>query len=196
MSITPKYAIDQRVWPICRGMDSLRDECPVCKDADTVKLADGRVFDCPQKYKHGHRDVIQRWWPWRVRLDSVGHIGQIRTVETAPECVRDSDRDAEREKRERVSYMIVETGVGSGSVYYEPEVFPSVVEAEAECDRLNAADATCQPQPAWNGPNKCKSCGERAGGVHKTTCKYAAEIARKMKTREDREYAAASKKKP
>ena len=196
MSLTSKFALGQRVWPIHRGMDYLRDECHVCKDADTVTLADGRVIDCPKRYAHGHREVIQRWWPWSLRLDAVGSIGQIRTVETAPECVHGSAEDRRREERERVSYMIVETGVGSGSIYYEPEVFPSEAEAEAACALLNAADETCQPAPAWNGPNKCKSCGEHAGGTHKAKCKYAAEIARKMKTREDREYAAASKPQP
>lgn len=179
MNITTKFDLGQTVYAVHRGMESLRDECPLCGDTDRVTLTTGQVVMCPERYSGSHRSVIQRWWPWTIR--NTGTVGQVRVELTAPGFGYDEDEESVKRRRQ---YMLIETGVGSGSLYNECDLFASKEEAEAACAERNAEDDGCQPAPAWNGPNACKACRARAGGTHTATCKHALAIKAKMEARE------------
>lgn len=178
MNITTKFDLGQTVYAIHQGFETLRDECPLCGDTDAVTLTTGQRVMCPERYGNGHRSVIQRWWPWVLWRS--GTVGQVRVELVDPKYGYDDDAESVKRRRQ---YMLAETGVGTGSLYNECDLFASKEEAEAACTALNAEDAACQPAPAWNGPNACKACRARAGGTHKATCQYALAIKAKMEAR-------------
>ena len=41
-----------------------------------------------------------------------------------------------------VSYMCYETGIGSGTIHYEGSLYPTLEEAQAECENRNKANLT------------------------------------------------------
>jgi len=178
VNITTKFDLGQRVWAVHRGHETLRDLCPLCGDTDAVLLATGQSVQCPERYGNGHRNVIERWWPWTIYRE--GTVGQVRVECVLPEY--DAGESAEQIARRR-QYMLRETGVDTGSLYNEVDLFGSREEAQAACNARNAVDDGCQPGPAWNGPSDCKSCKARAGGTHSATCKHALEIKAKIAAR-------------
>lgn len=127
VEIAPKYKIGDTVYFRSIEQKRVRQPCPDCLDTRQWKVTTpaGEEFQvdcarCASSYWNGSGIHITSWHPTVRRLT----IGSVRTDTAA--------RDGET-----VSYMCLETGVGSGSVYYEPLLFSS------EEDALRAAEALC-----------------------------------------------------
>lgn len=129
MRIESRYNLGQSVWYIHNVGREQFVPCPSCQGGN-IPLPDGRSLDCPRCAKKGavalrrvHRYIVSQ------KLT----VGQIQLTVGG----RNED-DAEK-------YMAHETGVGSGSVYYAKDLYPSLEEAQAACDRLNH-----EPGKAWS----------------------------------------------
>lgn len=120
MRIQTKYGLGDQVvniWPKA-GFKTL--PCPQCAGTPP-RFADGKPAYCHHCRGVGElrKEVRQEWVVVRHLT-----IGMVR---------------AEREmgKATETSYMALETGVGSGQIYREDNLFPTVADAEAECAKRN-----------------------------------------------------------
>lgn len=116
--IKPKFEVGEHVYSVRVGWTEKHVTCPDClgKKEWTVSLPSGEVFqhDC-QTCRRGYFSTGQvSEWGDHAHIDLVT-IGSVR-LDTADE--------------NPVSYMCVETGVGSGSIYYEKNMAKTRLEAE------------------------------------------------------------------
>jgi hypothetical protein len=120
----PKYDIGQSVWAAATTSGPVRETCPDClgERVWACVLPSGEALNVPcPTCAHGYdgsRGYIMDRYECSPRVWE-GVVGSVR-IDT-------NDRE------HPVSYMLHETGVGSGSIsiYYEPKLFLSREEAEA-----------------------------------------------------------------
>jgi len=121
MIIETKYSLGDKVWKIWRGSKRTWKECQLCGGEGKISLRDITRL-CPDCYGDlGKYEYQPQEWLVEESLT----IGQVRAEITC-------------EKRE-VAYMAHETGVGTGSVHPEWSLLQTKEEAQAECDKRNAA---------------------------------------------------------
>ena len=122
-TLTTKYGHGDVVWH--RRQATVRETaiCPLCGGACRVPIAESlRYADCPEC---GYGSEHRAGWG-KIHTGRVGHvaiieertIGQVRVEWTAGE-------------EPVVTYMAWESGVGSGSVLYEKDLYPTREAAEA-----------------------------------------------------------------
>ena len=138
MRITPKFDINDKVFGIHTEVVIKQHPCPDClgKKEWTVTSPAGSEykFDCPRCCASylSNRDASLKY---PVHTPKVRHltIGSVRT---------DSN-----DKERPVSYMCVETGVGSGTVHYEGTLFSNREDADAAAqllaDKLTSENTQC-----------------------------------------------------
>lgn len=131
MQIEAKFDLGQTVYAIHRRYETISRECTVCQGKGTLALVIGGRVGCTQRFASTERCDsgrvhVAKTWPWSVYRS--GTVGSIR-FELYD---RESGHDDKRQ------YMLHETGVGSGSLYDEAELFASREEATAECFARNA----------------------------------------------------------
>lgn len=139
-----KFSIGDVVFRAGTTTVKKRHKCPDCLDTHKWKAispSGGEYqFACPRcgaSYM-GDRDLsleYHEFGPSVMKL-TVGSV-RIDTHDQRP-----------------VSYMCIETGVGSGSVYYEPDLFPTHDEAMVAAEAKAAADNIQVP---WVGEQYKKS---------------------------------------
>lgn len=126
--IVPKYDVGDRPWVGDWDVVEERVTCPDCLGEREVAVTTpaGEVFKAPCRHcYHGWESrgylVVRRYAPkvWR------GTVGSVRI---------DTNDD------NPVSYMLEETGVGSGTIHYEKRLFDDVEDARA----YGAAEAAKQ----------------------------------------------------
>lgn len=144
MELTTKYDIGQQVWRVWDRIEREIETCSICGGAGKVPVVGiGDLITCPKCYGKGEMQSGEQFVRTLVSREPFT-IGQIQLMIEGPTYGRDDDRqlwEVDRsnmgprsEKREE-RYMCVETGVGSGSIYYAKELFPSLEEAEEEARR-------------------------------------------------------------
>jgi hypothetical protein len=133
MDIHSKYDFGDEVWTIYSGNREVRTNCTGCEGEGEISLADGTSVKCPKCYG---KKYSSDWEPARWRVGRQLTIGQIRAEVTAP-GLRTYPSSSEG-----IRYMCVETGVGSGTLYSEKDLFPNETLAELECEKRNAAQET------------------------------------------------------
>lgn len=123
----PQYAIGQVVWLATTQSGKEPYQCPDCLGTKQWKVITpaGEEYDYPCARCNGTGTLSQlAFEPAVQRLT----IGSVRL-------------DTNAKDAEKISYMCKETGVGSGSFYYEPRLFWSE-EAAQEKAAILAADQT------------------------------------------------------
>lgn len=124
-TITTKYAIGDAVFHASTHITKGSHECPDCKGSTKWKAVSPAgleyQFPCPRcaASYNGDRDLLLTY-PMHTASVRQLTIGSVRT-DTAS-----SDRPVE--------YMCAETGVGSGSIYSENDLFLTREEAERVAD--------------------------------------------------------------
>jgi hypothetical protein len=126
MIIETKYNLGDCVYPIWITGDYKWIPCKSCDSTGQIKLADGEEVPCPKCYGRKGEKVWQSD-KWNVITQGFGTIGKIEP------CVYLSEYYG----KNRITYMLDSTGVGSGTVYYEENLFLTKEEAQIECDRKN-----------------------------------------------------------
>lgn len=124
-TLTTKYDMGDTVWFATTEVERRRHECPDCKGARTWKAISpaGSEFEvpcprCSTSYMGNHALSLDysMFAPRARRLT----VGQIRASTEKGDSFDAGNR-----------YMCRETGVGSGSVYSEADLFPTEEEALA-----------------------------------------------------------------
>lgn len=134
MQLTTKYEMGQTVWSISHGsVERNPVACPACEDG-TVELR-GERYKCPRC--DGKKTIHVKANGWIV--SDRGAIGLVRADMKAPHWDQRWGDDYVKggEMYVFVEYMLDSTGIGSGRVHHEPDLWPSREEAQAECDRRN-----------------------------------------------------------
>jgi len=120
--IAPKFNIGSKVWVATTSTEPVAIMCPDCLDKRRWECAlpngDRLLIPCSSCEGGGPRIYTHRPRTWE------GTVGSVR-INT--------------EDKQPVSYMLTETGVGSGSVYYEESVFATESEARVTADALCVA---------------------------------------------------------
>ena len=127
------FDLGQTVWLIRQETTPVTRPCEVCDGRGYLDLVKGGNVHCTNQWAskdrcNGGVVTLAITQPWKVVIRSLT-VGQVEAC--APQRTHDG-------WDESVRYMCEETGVGSGSVYYEPHLFASREEAQAECDARNA----------------------------------------------------------
>jgi len=121
MKFESKFNIGDRVFNIVNYPEVTYLDCPTCEGRKAITVGN-ETFTCPKC--HGRGGFSKRGEnKWIVKDGSLA-IGQIRIVHGP---------------KPEESYMCLETGVGSGNVYYAKDLFTSRQEAVDECWERNAA---------------------------------------------------------
>ena len=134
MIIETKFSLGQVVWKIHRTYSNTMAECRLCGFSDQVTLTSGEKIPCPERLE---RKKIDKWSPWVVERTLT-----IRNVRVS--LYDDGFPPYKADSNERI-YMTEETGVGSGSLHHEKDLFATKEAAEAECYRRNTDDPTARP---------------------------------------------------
>jgi ribosomal protein L37AE/L43A len=145
MKIETKFGMGQRVFKIHKSKQPYRAVCDECGGKDII-TATGKVVKCPKcgyATFHGYpKGTVQKYKESAWHIDRTLTIGKITAERYATEG-GDPDSMFVNKKagqQDKTSYMAWESGVGSGSVYYEQYLFATEEEAQAECDRRNAEE--------------------------------------------------------
>lgn len=120
MQLTTKYGVGDVVYRKVKAYNDFRHvSCDLCSATGQVAIsgASGRKAECPDCRGLGKRGVD---FPVPMRAEALT-IGQVRVVTEGK-----TDRAAKE-----VSYMCKETGIGSGTLHKEEDLFLTAEEALA-----------------------------------------------------------------
>ena len=129
MILETKYGLGDVVYPVYSDTKRIRIPCTGCTTTGKISLDDGTEVCCPRCRGQGHKS---EYGPIEYTVGRELRIGQVRARATEGKYQSGSDEP---------TYMCVESGIGSGAVHYERQLFPTREAAQAECDRLKAAGA-------------------------------------------------------
>lgn len=126
-NIETKFSIGDKVYRAYLGTETKRLPCPDCMEHKkwSVTSPGGHeyTFPCPRcSQNYGPKDGLRLTYEQFVAKSEPLTIGSVR-LDT-------------NDKENPVSYMCVETGVGSGSVYYEKLLFSTRDEAIAAAEAM------------------------------------------------------------
>lgn len=136
MRLDTKFDLGQRVVAIERRSERVLVPCGFCSDSGRVTGADGTSRTCPKCFGASRYEHLPQAWT----VVGVMTVGQVRVEVTDSLGTDDGevfDNFAPQGGRED-QYMLVETGIGSGRLWDEADVFATADEAKSACDERNA----------------------------------------------------------
>ena len=137
MNLTTKFDLGQEVLAISQEHKTVFVPCEHCAGVGEV-IVDGATYSCQKCYGQKGNDKSVGM-PWAIKFE--GRVGQVRAKIEYPADPDDSLDNMERDETKTESqneYMLLESGIGSGTIWYEDRLFASRPEAEAECDKRNS----------------------------------------------------------
>jgi len=126
MEIKTNFNLDQEVFRIMNTPKKVTKTCPLCKGMSRVKLeGTDRQVKCPDCSYDGMISYWEKtkWIP--LGPSFIGRIGIVRYSKSF------SDH------KDETQYMLDDTGIGSGSLWNEEDLFATREEAEKECELRN-----------------------------------------------------------
>jgi RecJ-like exonuclease len=134
MNIKTKFSLGDRVFIIQKYNKEEWVPCESCKGKGGVIVEDN-YFQCTDCRGSGGKT---HWLPdkWKVSYKNT-KIGKIAVEKYSEEYYEQNPQYRKLEVR----YMVTATGIGSGTVWYELDVFKTLQEAEAECNRRNEEES-------------------------------------------------------
>ena len=124
MKIETRFDLGQAVWRVKKFPKHMTIPCPGCEGRGDSPLADGTTHWCPKCYGCKTRVKVA---PADWRVDGPVTIGNVRV--SLFEAKSDDEHEDER------WYMCHETGIGSGTLWREPDLYATREGAEAEADK-------------------------------------------------------------
>lgn len=120
MIIETKFSLNDLVYPIINRQIQVHVICPMCLDVGEVTVNNFTRI-CPECYG----SLKYEWLPtqWSIVLENISKVGEVRTQI--------------QENKRKIDYMLEATGIGSGSIWKEDQLFLTKEEAQEECDRRN-----------------------------------------------------------
>ena len=137
MIIETKFSLNEKVYFIERTIKTVFKKCPACDGEGKVSFKDKVSRKCPLCYgdKGSHENV---GLSWHVAEELT--IGQVRYETTSIEqdgMFCNVGHYNPSKTTHKVEYMAYETGIGSGTVWKEEELFKTKEEAQQEADKRN-----------------------------------------------------------
>ena len=137
MKIESKFNINQKVYHIVNARERTWVPCSGCDSSGSITLKDGKARECPVCYgRKGESEYLPTKWQLDVLL-TIGSIGvkvtNIKSTSGFANMGEYADGCTEIEEE----YMMYETGIGSGRVYYIKDLFHTKEEAQTECNDRN-----------------------------------------------------------
>lgn len=140
MDIKTKYNFGDKVQQIWMTKKTEFKKCSFCDGCGKIYGKDGNEKQCPQCYGRLGWDV-QVGEGFAIEKELT--IGEVR-IEWKCDYKSDSDTPfdnyGDQTEYFKEVYMCYETGIGSGTLWPVERLFPTIEEAQAECDRLNSTD--------------------------------------------------------
>lgn len=132
-----KYNLGDTVYGIYQAYKQVNETCDHCGGDGKVMWSSGVGYSCYNCHGTGKKHVSS-FHKWELSKTDYGTV-RPKTVGLIRCEVRIENEERTIENR----YMCNETGIGSGRVWDESLLWPSKIEAQAECDRRNeeASDA-------------------------------------------------------
>lgn len=128
MKIKTKFDLGDNVFPIDEVIEEKQVKCFECSGRGYYETDTEKVSRCEYCYGRGaSKGRGER--EWRIDEDSYGFIGKIST-EVYQKGYGES----------KCRYMLNSTGIGSGRIWDEKDLFKTIEEAQMECDKRNADD--------------------------------------------------------
>lgn len=132
MLIETKYNYRDIVYPISTRFETLKipTNCPACNDKGNVDL-NGIIYTCPKCNGHTYHNEagdIEYYVTF-----SQGKVGKIDIN------LYDPKYEGKYGNKSEIRYMLDSTGIGSGTVWEEDNLFLSREEAQKECNNRNIA---------------------------------------------------------
>lgn len=132
MKIETKFSLGDVVVPISQGSETVGDPCPECDGKGRLALVKGGDVPCQNHRCYNGLVNRTRVYPWAIRHEDVSEVGKIEATRLMEYCI----------ERSETRYMLAATGIGSGRLWYERDLFASVEDAQVECDLRNGAIAS------------------------------------------------------
>jgi hypothetical protein len=138
MKFETKFNFHDRVWHIWQNQDKKWIDCSFCGGTGSITGVDQKKRMCPDCYggKGKHQSFALKWMV-RGQLT----IGKINIEATAKSDGLDPNsiftNFGPQRGSYKESYMCLETGIGSGTIYYAETLFRTEEEAQDECDKRN-----------------------------------------------------------
>ena len=126
MNLSTKYELGQTVWIVRKSTFRRLKKCDPCEASGKVQIG-SEEFICP---KCGGSSAYpqyagEKWW-----VDCSSRIGRITVEVYAAGYAPDYEPLS-------VKYMLEVTGVGSGTIWDEVDLYPTEDEARHACDQHN-----------------------------------------------------------
>lgn len=131
MNFTTKFNIGDIVAGISHQDANRLVNCYVCKNTGKVKI-EAEEYICPKCDGKGQQRV---WEGKKWYVMTTGKVGDIRIEHNEDILGWDGDLDYKAETK--ILYMLDSTGVKSGQVWSENELFQTREEAQSICDSRN-----------------------------------------------------------
>ena len=132
MKVETRFSCGDEIWTIYSEQTYRKVDCLTCERSGEVTIG-AEKFICPKCHGQSKHDKYVGNL-WHIGYNSrVGQVTYEHRVGTG------------YEDGVKIEYMIVATGVGSGTLYKEDNVFASREEAQSVCDARNAAILTPTP---------------------------------------------------
>lgn len=128
MQLKSNFNCGQQVWHRFIGTKESRVKCEDCGGDGYLVSKSGSNQSCRECYGHGY---TSEWIKDVPVINGPYTIGQIRIIYTAKsDRVSDFSNFGKQKEETKVEYMVYETGIGSGQIYYEDSLFATKEEAE------------------------------------------------------------------
>ena len=126
MKIETKFDLGQMVYVVQPKTEDIWEDCPVCGGTGYVDIK-GKKYECPDGECHYGR-VFKGTKRNQYKTTVYSKIGQVRV-----EIGKDSYKEC---------YMLVSTGIGTGTLWYDDEergsrMFATKKEADEYCNEKN-----------------------------------------------------------
>lgn len=133
--LVPKFKVGQRVYAVVNTSNTRQKHvrCDVCNSTGYVKV-EGRDEDFVCPACHGRMETEHYGYKYVISYYKAT-IGRVQTTEYSKKY----DRKRGGCKSE-ITYMLEETGVGSGSVWTEDRLFATEEEAKEFCEKYISSD--------------------------------------------------------
>jgi hypothetical protein len=139
MKFESKFSLNQKVYQIGYHKKQKAVKCEACNGVGKIPMLNGKDTICPECYGRCTNEVYdeQKW----LVIDMPMKIGKCRAEITSMSKIGMFDNIGEYNPEKIESsyqYMCYDTGIVSGTLYYEKNLFANIEEAQLERDRRNS----------------------------------------------------------
>ncbi|QQO97481.1 hypothetical protein Molly5_183 [Maribacter phage Molly_5] len=129
MRIDTKFSNKDMVVPIALVDKTVMKTCDTCKGTAKLHVVELKDYTtkCPKCSYGKVFDKLER--SWEVQTFNISEVGRVTVEYYAKPNTSHVDR---------ITYMLEATGIGSGRVWKEEDLFEDTEQAHDECDKRNA----------------------------------------------------------